>query len=273
MFLAPTPRLVASGGVKSVAGFDQNHTAFDVLLKRYVHDGRVDYKGFKASEGELDLYLKQLADVKPEQLSAWSDDEKLAFWINAYNAFTIKAILDNYPIRGGVLSIYPSNSIRQIDGVWDKLEFEAAGKPVTLNQIEHGILRKEFKEPRIHFAIVCASVGCPLLKNESFKADEIRKQLDERARAFVNDPDKVMLKPGKDEVALSRIFKWFGGDFVPKFGNTGDFKRNNPKERAALNFVKAHLLDGAEFDKFPKTRRIRVTYLPYDWSLNEQTHP
>jgi hypothetical protein len=251
--------------------FDQSHSIYDSLLKKYVHNGRVDYKGFIASKEEFDTYLKQLGSVSENDYVNWSREEKLVFWINAYNAFTIKAVTNHYPIKRNknlVGVFYPKNSIRQIDGVWDKLKFQAVGRTVTLENIEHGILRKEFKESRIHFAIVCASVGCPDLRGEAYKANVINEQLESAATEFINNPQKgVKINPDDKTVRLSRIFDWFGGDFIEKFGNGELFKDRDPKERAVLNFVEKHL-QFEEERRFLKKGKFKTSYLKYDWTLN-----
>lgn len=252
--------------------FDQSHSIYDALLKKYVHNGRVDYKGFIASSEEFNTYLKQLGSVSVKDYANWSREEKLAFWINAYNAFTIKAVIDHYPIERNMSLgsiIYPKNSIRQIDGVWDKLKFQAVGRTVTLEEIEHGILRKEFKEPRIHFAIACASLGCPDLRGEAYKADAIDEQLESGATGFVNNPQKGLRINAADKtVRLSKIFNWFGADFIEKYESTELFKDRSPKERSVLNFVRKHL-KSEEQRKFLEGDNYKISYLDYDWSLNE----
>ncbi len=258
---------------KETEGFDHSHSIYDSLLKEYVRDAKVDYKGFIASGKEFDTYLRQVGSASENDYASWSREQKLAFWINAYNAFTIKAIIDNYPIekRFGLISFfYPKNSIRQIDGVWDKLEFRAVGKMVTLNQIEHEILRKEFKEPRIHAAIVCASIGCPDLRSEAFTADKTNEQLESQAKRFVSNPNKgVQINTVDKTVKLSKIFDWFGEDFVERYGSTGLFKDRSPKERAVLNFAIKHLKSEEE-RKFLESDQFKISYLDYDWSLNER---
>jgi len=257
---------------KWTEGFDHSHLTYDTLLKKYVHNARVDYKGFIVSETQFDSYLRQMGSVGESNYANWSRDQKLAFWVNAYNAFTIKAIIDNYPIekRFGLANFfYPKNSIRQIDGVWDKIKFRAVGKMVTLNQIEHEILRKEFKEPRIHVAIVCASVGCPDLRSEAYTADGINDQLESQSERFVNNPSKgVQIETERKTVKLSKIFNWFGEDFVEKYGNTGFFKDRSLKERAVLNFAVKHLKSEEE-RKFLESDKFKISDLDYDWSLNE----
>jgi hypothetical protein len=260
-----------SSGAENSGKFDQSHSIYDSLLKKYVHNARVDYKGFISSSEEFNTYLKQLGSVSESDYANWSREEKLAFWINAYNAFTIKAVIEHYPIEGniGLASIiYPKNSIRQISGVWDKLRFQAAGKMVTLDEIEHGILRKEFKEPRIHFVIVCASIGCAPLKSAAYRADIINEQLESQAIEFVNNPEKVKINPADRTVKLSKIFDWFGEDFIEEFGNTELFKDRNTKERAVLNFIRKYLRNEEE-RALLESNQFRTSYLKYDWSLNE----
>lgn len=254
---------------EEVESFDQSHSIYDSVLKKYVRNGRVDYKGFKSSAEEFDTYLRDLASVRERDYTNWSREEKLSFWINAYNAFTIKAIIDNYPIKGSVLSFYPRNSILQIDGVWDKLQFQAVGRKVTLEGIEHEILRKEFREPRIHFAIVCASPGCPDLMSEAYKADTLDEQLEGAATEFINNSKKgVEINPANKVVKISKIFKWFGEDFIEGSENTELFNDRNAKDRAVLNFVRNHV-ESQEDRAFLESDQFKISYLDYDWSLNE----
>jgi hypothetical protein len=251
--------------------FDHSHSIFDSLLKKYVINGRVDYKGLKASPGEFDIYLRNLGSVNERDYADWSREEKLAFWINAYNAFTIKSVIDNYPIKGSVFSIYPRNSIRHIDGIWDKIQFRATSRNFTLEEIEHEILREEFNEPRIHFVIVCASLGCPDLRNEAYKADKINEQLDIATIEFINNPQKgVRINPADNTLKISKIFKWFGEDFIDGIGNTELFKDRDAKDRAVLNFVTDHL-KGEDQKAFLENDQFKISYLDYDWSLNEES--
>ena len=261
-----------SSGAENSGKFDQSHSIYDSLLKKYVHNARVDYKDFISSSEEFNTYLKQLGSVSEKNYASWTREQKLAFWINAYNAFTIKAVIEHYPIERNISLasiIYPKHSIGQINGVWDKLRFQAVGKMVTLNEIEHEILRKEFKETRIHFAIVCASLGCPDLRSEAYKADAIDNQLENAGGVFVNNPEKgVKINAADKTVKLSKIFNWFGGDFIEKYESTEPFKDRSPKERAVLNFVRKHLKSEEE-RKFLEGNNFEISYLDYDWSLNE----
>lgn len=250
------------------AGFDHTHGAFDALLAAYVEDGRVDYAGLREDPGTLDAYLTGLATADTHGFDGWSRAQKLAFWINAYNAFTLKAVIDHYPIEGSAFSLYPRNSIRQIKGVWDELTFAAAGREVTLNEIEHGILRAQLAEPRIHFALVCASLGCPVLGGGAYAADTLERQLTDASRRFVNDSEKVTVDADRKKVVLSKIFKWFGSDFVPAYSGGEHFQGRNKMERAVLNFVRLHLTD-PDKKRFITEQRVSISYSDYDWSLNE----
>jgi len=252
--------------------FDQSHSAYNSLLKKYVKNGRVDYGGFIASKEEFTSYLNTLGSVEQNDYDSWTEEEKLAFWINAYNAFTIKAIIENYPITRSfsIVGLFvPSNSILQIKGVWDKLKFEAVGKEVTLEDIEHEILRKQFHEPRIHMALNCASVSCPDLRNEAYIAAKLEEQLAQASAAFMNNPEKgLYIDEGDGIVKLSKIFNWFGDDFIPIYGSGHTFQGRNEKENAALNFALVYV-DSDSKKEYLKRNNFRIGYLNYDWHLNE----
>jgi len=227
------------------------HAAYDGLLKRYVHRGVVDYRGLKAKESVLDGYLGTLARTNPTALPR---PERLAFWINAYNAFTLKLILGNYP---GV------KSIRDISGRWSGEWWNVGGRRYSLEGIENDILRARFKEPRIHFAINCASKSCPDLRSEAYAAARLEAQLTEQAFLFLRSSSKGMnaySNPGalwgtNHYVSMSKIFSWFGGDFEAASGSV-------------LAYVRPYVTDGnrAFLDKHKGDLTVR--YLDYDWSLN-----
>jgi len=231
--------------------------------------GMVNYKGLKAKRGELDSFAASMAALDPNVFAKWSDKRKIAFWINAYNAFTLIAIINNYPIKSTFLGrrLYPGNSIRQIDGVWDELKFRVMGRDMTLDEIEHENLRRYFNEPRIHMALVCAAMGCPSLRNEPFTEEHLDAQLDDQTRRLLGNPLKFRIDREKNRVYLSSIFKWFGTDFEKKYG-TDVIVSGNTTEKAVLNYVSKYL---EEKDRqYMRTAKYNVGYLSYDWSLNEQ---
>jgi hypothetical protein len=238
--------IICFAGLTLAAGETNGfHDTWDKLLKKYVKNGRVDYKGFAADAGQLDSYLAKLDKT---DISAYNRDQKLAFWINAYNAFTIKLILDHYPIK----------SIRKISNPWGKRIWKAAGQTLSLDDIEHKILRKELKEPRIHFAIVCASIGCPDLQPFAFQARKLDDQLNLAARQFFGSSKHFYIKEDGDTIIIhiSKIFSWFGKDF----GKTKE-------EQAA--FMHPYLARSTT-EKLKKAKSLKFKYLSYDWNLNER---
>lgn len=212
------------------------------LLKNYVQNGIVNYKSLKNEEGKLDQYLTILENINIKTLSS---NEQFAFYINAYNAWTIKLILTGYP---GVKSIKDLGSF--LKSPWKKKICRIDGKVVTLDYIEHEILRPVFKDPRTHFAVNCASKGCPPLRSEPYWGDILDKQLEEMTIAFINDP--IRYKIEKDTLYVSSIFKWFSEDF------------NEDIIGFYLKYAEGDFEKSLEENK----DEIKIKYLDYDWSLN-----
>jgi hypothetical protein len=222
-----------------------NHEAWSSLLSRFVStEGKVDYKGLQMAEKELNAYL-DLLNQHPPDTSTWSENEQLAYWINAYNAFTVKLITDNYPLLS-IQDLHPFPYIPFFRTVWHKQLFLINEKPISLDHIEHGILRHYFNEPRIHFAINCASVSCPPLLNTAYVPHELDIQLERAAKGFLSNPNFNRIEPEK--LQLSAIFNWFQSDFT--------------KEGSLQSFLQ-HYTD------IPLSENATIDYLPYDWALNE----
>lgn len=220
-----------------------DHAAWSALLKEHVDvNGHVSYKGFKQDAAKLDAYLKVLSDCSPAK--DWTKEERLAYWINAYNAFTVKLIIDHYPVKS-IKDIGPKLAIPMVNSVWDAKFFKIGGVEMSLNHIEHDILRKEYDEPRIHFAIVCASFSCPKLLNTAFIPKTLEQQLQAQTVDFINDP--VRNRVSADKLQLSSIFNWFKGDFT--------------KKGTLVQFI-------ARYAKVKVNDKAKVTYLDYDWNLN-----
>ncbi len=244
---------------------------YSKVLKTYVNEkGKVNYRELKEHKKEMKVFLDKLNKLKPEDYQSWSDEEKIALWINAYNALTLKAILDHYPLKESSFRTrkYPRNSIRQISGVWDKIKFSVIGKEITLDHIEHKILRKEFQEPRIHMALVCAARGCPPLRQEPYKAEMLNDQLDDQTRRFLSRDKNISIDKKQHLVYLSLIFKWYGKDFIGSYEPATGFKGHRRQERAVLNFISFYLQE--EDRKFLEQGSYSIKYLNYDWTLNEQ---
>ncbi|HET6267755.1 MAG TPA: DUF547 domain-containing protein [Acidobacteriota bacterium] len=249
--------------------FDQDYVRYGAVLKEYVVAGRVNYAALQKNRGPIDHVIKEFSSVKPEEYQKWSREQQIAYWINIYNGWFLQIVIDHYPIHESRLIgfVFPKNSVQRISGIWDKIFLETPMGKVSLNDIEHKILRSQFKEPRIHFAIVCASIGCPKLRSEPTLAASLDRDLDNSAAAFISDPSKVKLQPEIRRIELSSIFKWFAGDFAG-FADD-DWKHLYSIEKAGpLAFISRYL--PAADSAYLKQRSVDVGYLPYDWTLNEQ---
>ena len=239
----------------SAQAFDHTYQEYAKVLHEYVKDGRVNYAALQKNRTGIDRFVKDLNSVSATEYQSWPKEQQLAFWINAYNGWFLQIVIDRYPIRGRRLigALYPENSVQRIVGIWDNIKTQAAGRTVSLNDIEHKIIRPIFKEPRIHFAIVCASVGCPALRSEPLLPQGLSEQLDDATRRFVNDPNKVRWNAKSKKLELSPIFDWFADDFK----NTG----------GAVAFVQRYASE--HLAAVLKSQTVRVQYLDYDWSLND----
>ena len=227
-----------------------DHSPYTALLQKHVDDeGRVAYRAWKDKDLDaLDGYLRSVSETDPKKLA--SREERIAFWVNAYNALTIRGIIEFYPMK----SI--KDKVNRIFGynIWTDYKIEVGGRERSLDEIEHRILRK-MGEPRIHFALVCASLGCPKLSRDAYRGADLEEQLDRQAREFLNDPERTRVDRSGREVYLSKIFKWFDDDF----GGT---------EETVLRFIAPYRPE-AERDLLLKGRP-EINYLSYDWSLNDQ---
>jgi hypothetical protein len=229
------------------------HEPWDGLLARYVDElGRVDYAGWSSAPGDiaaLDNYLALLSRADPDREA--SRDARLAFWINAYNALTIRGILREYPTS----SI--QDHVSRLGGynIWRDLLLRVGDRDYSLGQIEHQVLRS-FGEPRIHFAIVCASRGCPRLLNRAYTASKLEQQLQENARAFFADPRNLTFDASTSRLRVSPILKWYAADFGPDKG-------------AMLGFL-APYLPADVSRQLSGGRSVQIEYLEYDWGLNDQ---
>lgn len=221
-------------GVEQVTVKEGEHTKWDVLLKKHVDaSGLVDYKGFLKDVAALNSYLNDLSGMPPAESA--SREEKLAYYINLYNAATVKLILDHYPIE----------SIKDIKSPWDTKWIPLDGKLLSLGEIEHDILRK-MDEPRIHFAINCASYSCPALLNFAFEPATLNTQLEQATIGFIRDTTRNKIAKGSLE--LSQIFQWYKRDFTGH-GSLREY------------------IDG--YSDIDIDSNARISYLKYDWSLNE----
>lgn len=223
-----------------------SHNLYNRLLQKNVtEDGKVNYKTFIKDSIELNQYLKVLSTNPPNE-KTWSRGEQMAYWINAYNAFTIKLITTYYPVKS-IKDIGSSIQIPFVNTPWD-IKFIAIGKEkMDLNNIEHGILRKKFNDPRIHMALVCASKSCPILLNEAYDPKRLDEQFAKQTKAFL--ADSYRNKISADKAQLSMIFKWYGMDF-------------NKNGGSVLGFINTYSSTKIKAD-------AKISYVDYDWNLNE----
>lgn len=218
-----------------------DHTDFSDLLQWHVGpDGCVNYASLKNDSVRLNRYIAKLENHHPNP--RWTINEQKAYWINAYNAFTLRLIVRNYPLSS-IKEL--GGGIYRVNTPWDIEFIRIEGALYDLNDLEHRILRKEFNDPRIHFAINCASVSCPILLNEAYIAERLDAQLDSAAVRFINDPKRNKISASNAE--LSRIFLWFKGDFT--------------SSATLESFI-------SKYSTLPVTDETRIEYLDYNWALN-----
>jgi hypothetical protein len=223
-----------------------DHSAFDELLKENVDDdGWVDYQHLRTQEDRLDNYIAALGSANIDELGR---DERLAFLINSYNAFNLKLVVEYYPLA----------SIKDIPDAqrWDAVRWNLAGQKVSLNQIEHELVRPNFKEPRIHFSLVCAAVGCPPLRNDAFTGQKLEQQLASQSAYVHSHATWFDYNPDDNVLKLTQLYNWYGDDFVQVAGSVENFaSTQSPTLKRALE----------------KGTELNVQWLDYDWTLNDKS--
>jgi hypothetical protein len=259
-------------GNATAQGFDHEHTAWDALLKRHVLliDGgkasRVRYDGFARDRVALKSYLASLSGVSAQQFSSWSKAQRMAFLINAYNAFTIEKILARYP---DIRSIWDFGKL--FGNPFKDEFFTLFGQPYSLDRIEHGTLRAPgaYDEPRVHFAVNCASVGCPMLREEAYVAGRLDAQLEDQTRRFLSDRSRNRFDPGRGRLEVSKIFDWYEIDWTSGYRG---FKGTSPPIRSREAFLAEYaelLAEAAEDQGMIRARKAPLGFLDYDWALND----
>ncbi len=250
------------------AGSDPLHRPLDQILDLNVRDGLVYYRALQSSRGALDRYAASL-NVSAATYESWSRDAKMAFWLNAYNAFVLQTVVGRYPIRG-TSSAYPPSSVRQIPGAFDQTKHRAAGRSVTLDEIEKSIL-PEFKEPRLSLALGRGAVGSGRLRSEAYTAARLAAQLDDIQKEFVNERHMLNVDRTTGQITATPILSWHEAEFVAVYDKDsgGKFSTRSPIERALIAFVTPHLLPLER--EFIDENQFKVTFHPFDWRLNDLT--
>lgn len=232
---------------------------YATVLRTRVNDrGLVDYSALQRDPAKLNAYLEEIANLSPERYAAWSEQARISFLINAYNAITLKSIIDQKPLK---------SSIRDILGVWKFRKHPVMGKALTLDEIEHKILRREFNEPRIHAALVCAAISCPPLRKEPYTAQRLDEQLDDQVRRWLASPVGLQIDRAKGTVGISTIFKWFAPDWKRAEENPIPVP-NHSQASPVLHFIGRHV--SQEDREYLLAGAYKLAYLNYDWSLNRQ---
>ncbi|MEO1002057.1 MAG: DUF547 domain-containing protein [Cyanobacteria bacterium J06638_7] len=251
------------GSATAAAGAAQptlDPAPFNAVLQAVVDgQGMVDYAALQRDPAQLDRYLKGLAELPPERFRSWPEAERIALLINAYNALTLRSIIDHDPIRP---------SIKAIPGVWKLRRHTLMGQRLTLDEIEHLILRRDYNEPRIHAALVCAAISCPPLRREAYSGAALERQLDDQTNLWLAGDQGLLIDRAAGEVAISRIFEWFAEDWQRADPDTAPVP-GHQNHSAVLGFIARYR--PAEERELLLAGDYRLGYLPYDWDLNRQS--
>jgi len=223
---------------------NQSDQLYGKVLRTYVKDGLVDYLGLKNNPENLKQFLNQSSSINEETFNKWNKDQQLAFLINLYNAQTLALVTENYPVKS--FKDIASDS----GGPWKQPIVNLFGEKITLNTLENEVIRPKYHDPRIHFALVCAALGCPVLINTPYDPMKLDNQLDQQTKVFITDQNKNSIDKNQNVLMLSPIFDWFKEDFIAKSGSVIEFV--NPYFGNQVN------------------NEFKIEYTNYDWSLNDQ---
>src|SRR5262245_13164610 len=254
---------VAAQQFTPAPGAELLHRPLDQILDVNVRDGLVYYRALKSDRGRLDRYVASL-NVTPATYKGWSKDQPMAFWVNAYNAFVLVTVINHYPMHG---------TIRQIPGAFDKTPWHAAGRTVTLDQIEKTIL-PEFKDPRLYLVLGRGAVGGGRLRSEAYTAERLERQLAEARSDFVNNRHMYRLDKLTNTLSVTPIFSWREAEFVAAYDKADDpalkgMQQRSPIERAIVAFVWPNLLPSER--ELVQKNEFKVAFLEMDWRLNDLT--
>jgi hypothetical protein len=258
-FLTVEP-LAAPRAQEPAGPFDHEHALWTDVVKEHVRGDRFDYQGLIEDRGKLDRYLQALHAVTPAELEGWKREQQMAFWINVYNAHIVHLVASNYPLEnikdlGGLFSpVWKKEFIAM--GAFDP---DGKGEKLSLDEVEHEILRKRYPDARVHAAVNCASVSCPPLRAEAYVGERLQEQLDEMTRAWLADPSRNRFEPEKGRARVSAVFKWFREDFERDGGSLRKWLAKYAPPEAA--------------EWLETAKKVDIDHLDYDWSLNDLPRP
>jgi len=245
------------------------HRPFDALLDTYVRDGLVYYNALRSDRGRLSQYLASLnAPSVVSDYESWSKPQQMAFWINAYDALVLDAVVSHYPIRGRAAG-YPADSIRQIPGAFEATKHQVGGRSVTLDEIETKMLAP-FNDPRVFLVLGRGAIGSGRLRSEAFGGESLERQLAQSAEQFATMPKYITIDALAGKVSVSPILSWRSAQFIAAYAGTSlDLPKRTPIELAVVGFIRPRILPAEE--EFLKKNTFQLTYLPFDWKLNDLT--
>jgi len=248
---------------------DALHRPFDEILDLYVRDGMVYYFALRQERGKFDRYVQSLGDVGADTIKSWPRDRQLAYWINAYNAFVLRTVIDGYPIKGRS-SDFPPNSIRQIPGAFERRTFRAGGRTLTLDAIEKDVIA-EFGDARALLALTRGAMGGPRLKSEAFTADRLDSQLDTMASELVTRRDLVFVDISNGVLSVNPLFSWREAAFSSSLASKAPaiYASRSPLEKAVLALIDPQLVRGEA--EFLRKNTFRMAFHDFDWKLNDLT--
>ena len=248
---------------------DALHRPYDEILDLYVRDGLVYYLALKQERGKFDRYVQALGEVSADTLKSWAPDRQLAYWINAYNAFVLRTVIDGYPIRGKAAD-YPPNSIRQIPGAFERRQFRAGGRMLTLDAIEKDVIG-EFNDARALLALGRGAIGGPRLKSEAFTAARLDSQLQTMASELVTRRDLVWVDIANGRLSVNPIFSWREPIFTKSLSGRAAavYATRSPLERSVLALIDPLLVPNES--EFLRKNTFRMVFHEFDWKLNDLT--
>lgn len=269
---APTPAGAAASPGNSLP-IPDDLTQFDnrlyaQLLAEFVDaNGLVDYAGLKANRASLDAYVDSFDKLAPETLAQWKGTAQMAFWLNAYNAIILRAVIGHAPLKAQAPSAAVNWSVRQIPGLWDALQTPVMGKPMTLDQIEHATLRQQFNDARIHMALACGTLGAPPLRAEPYDAARLDDQLALQAQRFFSSAARLTLDRPRRVMRVSQILGWFSADFTPIY----DAQAPSHSAATPRDVIVWFVTQNSDAIGWNESKSWKVEFLPYDWRLNIQS--
>jgi hypothetical protein len=245
---------------------------YAALLRDHVHeDGPVDFSSLHRRRLEIKQVLMRLGELDPNTYAAWSNDEKLAFWINAYNLKMLEIITRNYPIESSwwLRLTWPPSDIRHIAGIWTDYKFLVMDEEFTLAEVERRFFHRTFGDPRVYLAITYGGRSGPSLRRQPYQTENLGRQLDDQVKAFLSSPYGFRIDRREMAVSLSALFKptWRGKEFVARYGTDRKFKDRDPETRAVLNFIAGYLPRDDAY--FLEVENYRIEYMSFDWRLND----